>query len=281
MTLIACAMTDNYVAMVADRRLIYLDGRLASDRENKLVFSEGNLVLGYTGLARIGSYPTDQWLCDQLTKLHNERLDDKLTKLAETLQNAIGHHALPAERRLLAILGIGFAKFGEEECLEPFFCLISNFHDGWKPHFVASKQMRLSWRRLPPNSNLASFSVGQRIPDSHEVTLRRRMERLSESSRLSNRTMIPILAEAIRQVAKLNTSVGNDLLACSIPRQSVKPGQFIMSAGTGNDDNPTFLYLPVGNHTGLHFGPIATACGMQIGEIKYGPAQRDGTVRIR
>ncbi len=113
-----------------------------------------------------------------------------------------------------------------------------------------------------------------------EQLLRRRMSRLSDTARLNGRTMIPILAQAIREVARNNDAVGRQLLAVAIPRKSVRPGQFMLTSSTGNEDNPTFLYLPDGNVIGEHYAPAVTVGGLQISGVRYGPAGRDGRVHL-
>jgi hypothetical protein len=282
MTLIACAMTKDHAAMVGDRRLIFTDGRVADDNRNKLVVCEGNVVFGYTGLAHLGGVYTDQWLLERLAKLTRERLDDKLQTLARQVRDAVARRGdVPRNQRRIAILGIGFGQGSQEEQLRPFFCLISNFHgENWRAQQSSFEGIRLLCRPLSQGETLAYESVGQELTMDQEQLVRRRMSRLSERARLSGRTIIPILAAAIRGVARHNAHVGRHLLAVAIPRNSVKLGSFALTAGTGNEDNMTFLYLPDGSSTGMHYGPAATAGGTQFLEVRYGPANRDGSVTV-
>lgn len=282
MTLIACAMSDDHVAMVGDRRLIFADGRVAEDNRNKLVICEGNVVFGYTGLAHLGGMYTDEWLTETLSKLTHERLDDKLETLAKMLRATVASCTdVPSNTRRIAILGIGFAREPAHESLRPFFCLLSNFHgENWRPQSSPFDQIRLLCRPLAENDSLEFESVGQKMPPDDEQTLLRQMSRLSDTERLNGRTMIPILAHAIREVARNNNAVGRHLLAVAIPRNSVRPGQFLLTSGTGNEDNPTSLYLPDGNSIGEHYAPAITVGGLQISDVRYGPAGRDGSVHL-
>jgi hypothetical protein len=269
--------------MVADRRLTFEDGRLAEDNRNKLVLCESNIVFGYTGLARLGGTYTDEWLMDRLSRLTQKRLDDKLMMLAHEVRDTVRKcRNVPRMRRFLAILGIGFARESGQRELRPLFCLISNCHqENWRPASSAFDGVRLLSRPLGPSRSVEYESVGQRMSTDDERLLRRRMRRLHEKSRLDGQTMIPILAEAIRSVARRNERVGKNLLAVAIPRKSVRPGRLLLTAGTGDEGHPTFLYLPAGTSSPEHYAPAITASGVQIKDSRYGPANRDGSVSLR
>ena len=64
MTLIISALNSRFVAQVSDRRLS-IDGESHAEYANKMVIfecKEGIFAISYTGIAKIGSEYTDDWL---------------------------------------------------------------------------------------------------------------------------------------------------------------------------------------------------------------------------
>lgn len=66
MTLILSLLTHAFTVQVSDRRLTRLDGSLFEDNENKAQFFCGQSAFAYTGLARLGTVNTDEWLLETL-----------------------------------------------------------------------------------------------------------------------------------------------------------------------------------------------------------------------
>jgi len=71
MTLILCRTSLRYSLMVTDRRVTAAGKLFDPDANKNIVFADKNAViaLGYTGLAHVGSIPTDQWLVQCMTGL--------------------------------------------------------------------------------------------------------------------------------------------------------------------------------------------------------------------
>jgi hypothetical protein len=71
-TLILSAFLRDAVVQVSDRRVVWPDGRVASEMDNKAVCvgcAEAHFAIAYTGLARIGDQPTDECLFEALSRL--------------------------------------------------------------------------------------------------------------------------------------------------------------------------------------------------------------------
>jgi hypothetical protein len=73
MTLIISVVTREHVAQASDRRItIAFPGgryRVASDKANKSIYVrclDAQFSIAYTGLARVGAFPTASWLSDFL-----------------------------------------------------------------------------------------------------------------------------------------------------------------------------------------------------------------------
>ena len=70
MTFILTLGNGDQVIQLSDRRLT-VDGTLHDDESNKagvLISDDARLAFGFTGLARIGSFATQQWLAAALNE---------------------------------------------------------------------------------------------------------------------------------------------------------------------------------------------------------------------
>ncbi len=177
-TLILSCVTPEYVVQVSDRRLTMLDGSVVERPENKALFYCGFATFSYTGLAKIGQLPTDEWLMAQLAAApdFSAALPSLATAGTKALRNVNFSRATPAQRRSwrrLAFIGAGFAGLKHPERLgrspvadqlHPFLVVISNFFDptlGW----LAESGVRFDWflRWLPEDQERMVFAGGQRV----------------------------------------------------------------------------------------------------------------------
>ena len=71
MTEIISVLTDEYVALVSDRRVTWSDGR-QEDTDTKTFNLFGQFLMGFTGLARIGGYRVERWVADILRDVPTE-----------------------------------------------------------------------------------------------------------------------------------------------------------------------------------------------------------------
>ena len=72
MTLIIARASPTGALMVSDRRVTTSGILFDPDANKTILFADRNAVvaIGYTGMAYIGSLPTDQWLASALTGLN-------------------------------------------------------------------------------------------------------------------------------------------------------------------------------------------------------------------
>jgi hypothetical protein len=78
---------------VSDRRLTWPDGRLADDTANKAILFHGKCCIRYTGIARIGSTPTDEWIMEQVLKCKG--IQDVINTLKSALDSQCVDCAIP------------------------------------------------------------------------------------------------------------------------------------------------------------------------------------------
>lgn len=119
MTLILTMGNDQQCLYVADRRFTY-DGVIrdeTDDRENKsglLVCDHVRLIYGFTGLARSGTFDTNEWLLKELPKCASPdfSFDQLLIRLKEQLDDSFTRHrdlvCLSPEQRKLTVVFVGY-----------------------------------------------------------------------------------------------------------------------------------------------------------------------------
>ena len=130
MTLIVTAATAQYFAQVSDRRLTLSNGDLHDDKTNKAVVlfcQDAAVALAYTGVARIGGTPTDQYLTDLLMNLKAPQLP--LAEVARALEDQLTERFQMADMqrwvapcRRLTIVGVGLGSADQK-----FLYRASNF----------------------------------------------------------------------------------------------------------------------------------------------------------
>src|ERR1700683_5049076 len=131
MTQIIAAITQEYVLLVSDRRLTFLEGpargQLADDDTCKLVSLCNVCGIGYTGLAQIAGIPTHEWVA---TTLASERCSDSgpaSRLLAERASAALLR--VPPAVRFQTFVIAGWAYFENLSGLRPHICVVTNTMD--------------------------------------------------------------------------------------------------------------------------------------------------------
>lgn len=93
MTLITFVLTEHYVVLASDRRITRFrsNGSIYSqeDEAMKTFVINGQLLLGYTGVAEFDGVPMDRWLSETLSGVHP---NDIPRVLASTMESFYGSH---------------------------------------------------------------------------------------------------------------------------------------------------------------------------------------------
>lgn len=171
MTLIITALAEDAVVQVSDRRLTLPDGTVYSEQANKAICfdcADAHVSLAYTGLARIGTTPTDQWLVDLLTdnSLAHEPFPKAVDAVARLATERFQKLRNLGDRRRLSLVFGGFGPLG------PLVALVSNFEDGsgsWLPD-VADTFAAHFWLRN--NSSMRKLDLmisGAEAAVTHEL----------------------------------------------------------------------------------------------------------------
>lgn len=108
MTLITFVLTEQYVVVASDRRITLARGTKVLSQDDKAVKSvliNGQLLLGFTGVAEPDGMPMVQWLGEHLTGVHPNDIPEVLRDLMSKYYRANrAVHAIPH-----AFLAAGFA----------------------------------------------------------------------------------------------------------------------------------------------------------------------------
>jgi hypothetical protein len=136
MTLIVSALADDATVQVSDRRLSFPDGSVLCDDANKGICfdcADAHVSLAYTGLALIGTTPTDHWLVDVLAanQLTSMRFPDAVEVIVERATERFLELRHLGERRRLSLVFCGFGPSGA------MMALVSNSEDSsgkWLPN---------------------------------------------------------------------------------------------------------------------------------------------------
>lgn len=221
MTLIATAITNQYIIQVSDRRLTNSsNGKPVTDEAIKAVILDWHTVVGYTGLSMLPTSAqvakkrnlkkpelrTEDWIAEVL--LNRPADDDQLLiNLQDEAQQSLEKLPLVlGDLRRQAFMGATWANTPGE--LFPVIWQISNFENVDK--------YKLEMYRLPVDnsvSTLIHFS-SPRVSGGTRKKVRAIRDRV-----VSPRSMGRILVDMIRHEAKYNPTIGKSVYQVSIPRQ--------------------------------------------------------------
>ncbi|MDQ4143866.1 MAG: hypothetical protein M3198_09030 [Actinomycetota bacterium] len=221
-----------------------MDGRVREHPENKTLFYNGFATFAYTGLAKIGATPTDEWLMDRLVSTSN--LGVALPALADAATRALRNYdfrgATPANRRVWRRLGIvsaGFVGLKEPEKhgrhavadhAHPFLSVVSNFYDPletWKRE--SEVRFTHTFQFLPENDDMILLAAGKPLSQPDVTELKRSLRRSLAHSN-SAWPAARLLARHVRAVWRRDRKgpVGPNVMCMLLPRPR-NPNQFSFS----------------------------------------------------
>ncbi|MEU7957763.1 hypothetical protein [Micromonospora humida] len=215
MTLILSAMTPNFIVLASDRRLTDgATGKLITDRENKAVLLYGQIIMGYTGLARLGRMPTDKWIVQTLTGVPPAMA---VTVLAEETATIIRGMRVPEALRSHAYLLAGWLMDRATNQRVATSILISNFHNEHGKR-IAPRGGFIAIRRSMGRSSVGIQSVGVPLADTQLRMVRRKAERLYRNNPNRPDGIVDLLINALSNVSGTDSSVGSEMLVTSFPK---------------------------------------------------------------
>lgn len=267
MTLIISAVVGDYAIQVSDRRLTRA-GQLVDDEANKAVLFCNRFIFAYTGLALVGSIPTDDWLTQVLVNSRALSISDATQSLAQQATAAFSQIGYNKQQKRHAFVGVGWAKLPNEAFFSPIICSVSNAHaeDGvWFDE--ASDEFKIFYLLGSSKPIFDVIPTGQGLPRARLDGLRRKLRRCFEHN-TGPEPVAKYLAEEIRSVAESNRLVGRSLMVVCLPKRSVMENSpdlltdLAPSSKITMQNVQSFYYLSDGAIEVATFGPN-TACGGQ------------------
>jgi hypothetical protein len=247
MTQILAVLTQEYVLVASDRRLTFVAGatrgKVADDNTCKLVSLCGIWGIAYTGFAEIERRPTHEWIAICLA----ERNCSNPYLAAELLANR-ATQALRAIRLSLELtfLIAGWVRLSDGK-LQPHFLLVSNmFEQSGEKRPRPGTDLNRFERRLQTEELYATRVIGQSLPKGRAKRLDRLFRKMLGRN-LGPKPAMYALAKEIANSATVYSTVGNTMLAFSIPRaaanQPYTSGRQMILAKEPDLASVAFCYL--------------------------------------
>lgn len=250
MTLLFSCLTPQYIVHVSDRRLTWPDGRVAEETANKAILFHNIAVFSYTGISRVGSMRTDEWITERL--IGRTGIQDAITSLTSALDSTVAR--LPWPDRRLAVVVDCWAATQDSPVMRPWSCAITNFCDPASRQIVPVALPRFSTftQSLPEGKGYAFIPLGQTVDASTMKRLTRQVVRAMRHASPTPTTITPesvsrFMRDAVLEVAAGNTLVGRNLMVATVrnrdcPENDGLPNSFgYFAEGSGD---PTF-YAPI------------------------------------
>ncbi len=221
MTLLVMAQLPGALVLASDQLLTDLaTGKPLPNRANKAIADTRNwtgTAYAYTGVARIGRTPTDEWL----TRVMGERenVDEAISLTRDRLTEVFAQMPRNPERNQLLIVGMAWARLHQDIGLEPVMIRISNIERGEELLPLAEDKFTAAIWQLGerPETSKKVWSAGQYVPTERlrglEVTIARRIRRNPHPF-----VAAQLITEEIRGFARENPRVGKGVLVMVIPR---------------------------------------------------------------
>jgi hypothetical protein len=296
MTLILSVIARDFVVQASDRRLTsFPTGQVIEDDANKAIFFCGQSAIAYTGLARIGGQPTDEWVLECLSG--TESLWNGVKKLQTDATNAMRRMNWPwiapeteGALKRIAFVIVGFTRFVEYQKKEPspeiesFYAVVSNFlgSDGtWLAS--ASRHFSLAiYRRI--NQPFVLRTAGALVLGQIERSLLRSLRKCFEH-RCGPHAVGRILMRAVRDVSYLDQTVGSNIMVSILTRDGLTPGNPSFSsvpiplrdaseltdfvAPRERPLRPQYIYSPHPSARLVYHGPARVCAGWMLKGLKF------------
>lgn len=275
MTLIISVLTKEYVALVSDRRITWQAGNVIKRQEDtdiKTFILNGQLIMGFTGLARIGGVRMEKWVFDVLGGVPaNEYLPTLTKEIGSAFRKYRHVGKLPH-----AFLGVGYSDVYPNG--QPLGAIITNC----TVQDETSEQPEFSTTKLASEFSLYAESLGNRraiirsvghpVRSSTMQALQHRVRVVTKGDPSNPRLAMGPLVTALRSTARHSRGfVGDAALFSSMPHRAVShPG---VSIGNEVDFRTTSaaLFLPGeerGFDNAVMYGPASISPHMSFAGIR-------------
>ncbi len=270
MTQVITAITNDYVLLVADRRLTYdVSGQLADDNACKLVSLCNVCGIGYTGLAEIERIPTHEWIAMALAAEHCSDPSTASRILAARATIAFSRkHKIHKHTFVIT----GWAYFENLTGLRPFVGFITNtMNEAGQLLPKASNNFCARTKALHDAEELWLSVSGEPVLLERGNALERNLRKLIAKEISSKAALRFLVDEVIHTAGQVNT-VGNKILALCIPRkaaqETIDSGTSPLLAAQPNEDTASFCYFEPTYSELQQFGPTVTCGGSAFTDVK-------------
>jgi hypothetical protein len=254
-TLIVSFISEEFVALVSDRRITWQIGGASTkweDTENKAVVLAGHFLMGYTGFARLGGVKTEQWVVQKLVEVDP---GSYFSAMATEAELAVRHMKQPLERSGHAFVAVGYGRFrADPDALHALCITVSNaLGDGeygrWDPapQFSVERTPVLSG---PDDFRLNAFGT---VPPRQIVEeLVDPIQHYRRDHPVSVLGVLMLLVDLVRRVAAADDRVSKDVSVSVLPRAAV-PADAVRTpvvSGLVSDpiDGLTCMFVPEGTN---------------------------------
>lgn len=284
-TMILSLLSEKWIIQVSDRRLTQPNGRVVDDQSNKALFWCADHVIAYTGLSRIGTAPSIDWLSAQIAKANGYEM--ALDGAAVAASNALARMGLRSSTKRVGFIIAGYATVGGNGPVRPLLTVLTNFirSDGT---FAANADSSFSIRhQLCTEGDLLFFPSGP-LPAAYEVALRRAVTRAMRHA-TSPFPIGRLFVHAVDRLAQRSPVIGRNIMCAILPRPRI-PRSDRLSVTSGMipllddlrqwdaeyfrtppdwDSTPHFIYRAYSAAPVPFFGPAVVCGDTQIKGIAF------------
>lgn len=272
MTLIVSCVTPNAVYQVSDRRLTSFSvagssRRLIESNANKLVFVNGRMSFGYTGISKILGQDTDHWLTNRVAQVGDksaaEIFEHIRARATEDFLRYYGY-SMPEKRHVFQI--VGWSRTEQHSGYVPIIAHIENAIDPttglWLKNSRREFRVHVRGFSFRKKFKYAWTTAGYQLSPAQKVRMKNLIRGSLVRENSSPMAVIESIAIAIRELSDSSGSdvstIGKDLLAVRIPRKAVErmidTGTFSVLFAPHAPEITTFVYLS-NEGSSIQWGP--------------------------
>jgi hypothetical protein len=219
-TLIIGVLTDQYVALISDRRITTRVGariRSQEDTDVKTIALGGQFLMGFTGLARISDLRIEAWASGVLRGVKHE---DYFEILRQRIEEAFVREG-QAGKIPHAFLAVGYASLQAGGPVYPLSVTIANSFDPGGQFSTAvpvARQFSISVERLE-NRRQVVVPVGRPMKETTLTALNHRIRVVVRGDPSNPALAVGPLLMALRDTSRRSRgSVGTAAIFASMPR---------------------------------------------------------------
>jgi hypothetical protein len=288
-TLILGLLTDQYVALVSDRRVTWRVGRTIKrqeDTDTKTIVICGHFLMGFTGIARIRGLRMERWVSDVLSNVEPD--PDAITnRTFDALRDAataeFGRLSSSEQQTPHTFLIVGYVNDQDTGDLRPVRLVISNSlnEQGQLVANPTGPAFDIAFERLGNRRQLLTpvgYAVPRDIRRQADNAVRRTVRRFPDNPLPA----VDTLVQCLRGVAEGSKGwVGKNAMVATLPRRVVPASRYRVPFSPITDGGSDLLagYVRAEAKTANEaefYGPAVVCPRMHIGDVQMDPERIPG-----